>query len=217
VPGFEHNPFIAIDGNGRFEFGPISKTFFATSNYVATLFDGQGRPRGQYSAFQLLMRAGGFPVGDVDAEAEARRRVLALKDRIGDIRKEYLRKSVSGDEAGAADVAARYRTTFGVDLDVRPQDWDAARMQQRVRNYSLIRTMPKALQPQMLRIAHLDMANSAVSAQAKGVDPRLLDPRYFWSEPQEPPQPKRFIPLGGMGGGPGGAPGGFDLPAFALP
>lgn len=44
APGFEHNLFAAIDSNGRFGFGPVNKVFFATSNYVATMFDERGVP-----------------------------------------------------------------------------------------------------------------------------------------------------------------------------
>ena len=180
------------------------------------LFDGRGRSRGQYSAFQLYVRAAGLPVGDMQAEQEARTRIIAQSQRIKDARKEYLRMSVGGDVAGAEGVREDFKRAFGVPLDVRAQDWDVARLHMRMaRNQALIGTMPKDVQPQLYQMANIDMVNSGLAASRAGVDPGLLDPRYFWSNSQPPPQPRPLNFGYGRGAAPPPQQGQFALPSFA--
>jgi len=186
-----------------------------------TLFDYAGRSRGQYSAFQLMLRAAGLPVGDMDREQAARKMILAQRDRMKEMRKEYLRLSVTGDHGAASKIGEDWERAFGFELDVRPQDWDTARMHMRMaRNESLIGTMPRDVQPQMRRIIQLDAVNSAFHLQQRGVDPNLMNPSYFWSKPQTPQgwSPLGFQPQGGRPRTSQQQQGSFELSdTFALP
>jgi len=186
-----------------------------------TLFDYQGRSRGQLSAFQLTLRAAGLPVGDLDKEQQARRVILAQRDRIKEMRKEYLRLSITGDHGSASKIAEDFEQAFGYKLDVRPQDWDAARMHMRMaRNESLLGTMPKEVRPQIQRLLQLDAVNSAYHLQKQGVDPHLISPSHFWSQPQTPQgwAPLGFQPQGGRPRTSGQQRGQFELSdTFALP
>lgn len=163
------------------------------------VYSGQGQLRGFFTPWEVFTMGVGIKAGNVAAEEELRRTIVANRDEIRAQRGEYIQARITNNPTRAEGIANSFKTRYGFGIPVSEKDIQAAQLRRSIpRLESLVKTMPAG----PIRDQYVQMIATYLGGEGQqflGVDPQLL------GGPQAAASPSRQQTIGGQGGG-GGRP-----------
>ncbi len=129
------------------------------------VYDAKGRLKNHYTGLQLLMRASGLPVGDMQQEAEFMGYILKQREQLRDYKRSWLDAYMNNDERKQAALEKDHKAQYGYDLPIKKSDLQRAEIRRSVpRLERMMKTLPVEARPQFGAIL-----GTAFSSQSEGV------------------------------------------------